>query len=123
MWLECGEVQGRPIGGSIPQRARAGGGTFCWRCFTKQFAEGVSGNYPINTYDGEFYHTFVDFALPARGAPVSFAHTYSSVVAQQDTAAGTHGPLGWGWTGSAGVSMTWDFDTTASYATTDVVSI
>jgi len=46
----------------------------------------------VNTATGNFSETFTDFAIPGRGIPLAFAHTYSA----QDAA--TDGPLGFGWT-------------------------
>ena len=46
---------------------------------------------PVELPTGEFWHTFDDFSFPGRGVPLSLSHTYSS------TAAGSDGPLGYGW--------------------------
>jgi RHS repeat-associated protein len=48
--------------------------------------------HPVNTAFGTFFESFSDFAIPGRGLPLSFAHSYSSVFA------GVDGPLGYGWT-------------------------
>ncbi len=50
------------------------------------------GAHPINCATGEFWHTFDDLAIPRRGVPLHFTHSYSSQQAAQN------GTLGYGWT-------------------------
>lgn len=54
---------------------------------------------PVNCVDGEFWHTFSDLAVPGRGLSLDLTRTYSSL------AAGTTGPLGFGWTDSYDMSL------------------
>ena len=56
--------------------------------------------HPINCATGDFWHTFNDFAIPGRGVPLNFTHTYSS------SASGTASRLGFGWTDSYNMSLT-----------------
>jgi RHS repeat-associated protein len=49
---------------------------------------------PVNTATGNFWHSFVDLAVPGRGFPLAVGRTYNAA------AAGTSGPLGYGWTHS-----------------------
>jgi RHS repeat-associated protein len=47
---------------------------------------------PIDTYSGNFTHTFTDISVSGRGLPLTFSHTYNAGAASQN------GPLGYGWT-------------------------
>jgi len=85
-----------PIGGPISFRETLGGFNFCIPCLMN--AIGRFGQ-PVNTSTGNFYHTFSDFAIAGRGMPLNFSHTYNSLTANKD------GPLGFGWTGSYGMSL------------------
>lgn len=49
---------------------------------------------PVDTAYGNFSETYSDLSLPGRGNPLAFTRTYNAQVA----AAGTNGPLGYGWT-------------------------
>lgn len=49
---------------------------------------------PVNCATGDFWHQFTDFKIPGRGVPLNLTRTYVS------SAAGTNGPLGYGWTDS-----------------------
>jgi len=51
---------------------------------------------------GNFWHTSVDLGVPGRGVPLSFSRTYNSLLASQN------GPLGFGWTDSYNVNVTFD---------------
>src|SRR6202011_3617303 len=48
------------------------------------------------------YETFVDMLIPGRGIPLTLTHTYSSAFA------GVDGPLGFGWTDSYNVYLSFD---------------
>ncbi len=56
----------------------------------------------MTTPSGEFWHTFDGLAVPGRGVPLAFSHTYSSNDAGQD------GPLGRGWTHAYNMSLALD---------------
>jgi RHS repeat-associated protein len=76
------------VGGDVSAAQAAGGGAN--DCLVCQ----VHGNYtasPVDTATGNFWHNFSDFSIPGRSYPLSFARTYNS------QAAGTNGPLGYGW--------------------------
>lgn len=47
---------------------------------------------PVDSATGTFAETIPDLAVPGRGFPLSFSHSYSSA------SAGLDGPLGFGWT-------------------------
>jgi len=57
---------------------------------------------PVNTASGDFSESFTDISIPGRGIPLSFARTYSSL------AAGTDGPLGYGWSINFGMRLSQD---------------
>ena len=56
---------------------------------------------PVDTAYGNFSETYTDLSLPGRGAPLAFTRTYNAQVA----AAGTNGPLGYGWTSDYFMSL------------------
>jgi RHS repeat-associated protein len=49
---------------------------------------------PVDSYSGNFTHTFADISVPGRGLPLAFIPTYNA------GASGVTGPLGYGWTHS-----------------------
>lgn len=51
---------------------------------------------------GNYWNSSVDLAIPGRGVPLAFSRTYNSLLASQN------GPLGYGWTHSYNVSLTFD---------------
>jgi RHS repeat-associated protein len=55
--------------------------------------------HPVETEIGNFWHTFDDLSIPGRGIPLAFSQTYNSM------AAGSTGPLGYGWTHSYAMSL------------------
>lgn len=55
---------------------------------------------PVNAATGDFWHTFNDLRIPGRGMPLTFTHTYNSLLANQD------GPLGFGWTNNENMFLT-----------------
>jgi RHS repeat-associated protein len=61
-----------------------------------------SSGMPVNCATGTFWHTWDDLRAPGRGVPLDFQRTYSSA------AAGTNGPLGFGWTDSYNMSLSVD---------------
>ncbi|MGH9305314.1 MAG: LamG-like jellyroll fold domain-containing protein [Acidimicrobiales bacterium] len=54
---------------------------------------------PIDTESGNFWHSFVDIAIPCRGLGLSLTRTYNS------NAASTTGPFGYGWSFNSGMSL------------------
>ena len=60
------------------------------------------GNDPVNCVTGDFWHTVTDLTIPGRGPNISFQRTYNSLLAVQN------GPVGFGWTDSYNVYLTFD---------------
>jgi RHS repeat-associated protein len=57
---------------------------------------------PIDTFSGNFSHSWVDFSIPGRGVPLLFSRTYNAQAAAQQ------GPFGSGWTDSYSMALTTD---------------
>lgn len=57
---------------------------------------------PIDTFSGNFSHSWVDFSIPGRGVPLLFSRTYNAQAATQQ------GPFGSGWTDSYNMALTTD---------------
>lgn len=57
---------------------------------------------PVDTYSGNFSHTWTDFSIPGRGIPLLFSRTYNA------QAAGQQGPFGYGWTDSYNLALSSD---------------
>ncbi len=57
---------------------------------------------PVNCVTGEFWHAFTDLTIPGKGLPIDLTRTYSSL------AASDLGPLGYGWTDSYNMSLSFD---------------
>jgi RHS repeat-associated protein len=57
---------------------------------------------PVNCATGTFWHTFTDASIPGLGIPLNLTRTYGS-----DDAA-TTGPLGYGWTNSYSMHLSFD---------------
>ncbi len=68
---------------------------------------------PVNTATGVFWHIFTDAQVPGLGVPLDFTRTYSSADASLS------GPLGYGWTDSYGMRLTFDGTGNASIAQED----
>lgn len=64
--------------------------------------------HPVNCASGEFWHRILDLAIPGRGPGLSLSQTYSSARAAQD------GPLGFGWTHSYNMALTFMADGSAN---------
>jgi RHS repeat-associated protein len=60
---------------------------------------GISCAGPVNCATGTLWHQWDDLGAGGRGVPLSFQRTYSSA------AAGSDGPLGFGWTHSYNMSL------------------
>ena len=54
---------------------------------------------PVNCATGEFWHQFIDFAVPGHGVPLTFTRTYTSALAGVDS------PVGSGWTDNYNMSL------------------
>jgi RHS repeat-associated protein len=68
---------------------------------------------PVNTATGAFWHIFTDAQIPGLGIPLDFTRTYSSADATLS------GPLGYGWTDSYEMRLTFDGTGNASIAQED----
>src|SRR5207302_10701435 len=60
-----------------------------------------SGGDPVDTASGYLTKTFNDVAVPGRGAPLAFSHTYNS----NPLISSVDGPLGFGWAMNLGMSL------------------
>jgi RHS repeat-associated protein len=58
--------------------------------------------YPVNDATGNFTHTFDDMSLPGRGPALHFTQTYNALNA------GTPGALGYGWSHSYQMNLSFD---------------
>ncbi len=60
------------------------------------------GSWPINSDTGSFWHTFTDLSVPGNGMSLDLTRTYSSLNAD------ALGPLGYGWTDSYNMALSFD---------------
>ncbi|HEX4345399.1 MAG TPA: DUF6531 domain-containing protein [Solirubrobacteraceae bacterium] len=60
---------------------------------------------PVNTANGDFYETSTDASVSTHGPRLAFERTYDSLTAQTQSAAGTPGPLGYGWSDNWAMSL------------------
>jgi RHS repeat-associated protein len=58
----------------------------------------VSAADPVDTENGDFTQSDTDLSIPTFGPSLDFTRTYDAQTAEQETQAGTPGPLGYGWT-------------------------
>jgi RHS repeat-associated protein len=65
----------------------------------------ASAGDPVNTENGDFTQDATDASIPTFGPGLGFTRTYDAGVAQQQTEAGTPGPLGYGWTDNWATSL------------------
>jgi RHS repeat-associated protein len=82
------------VNGEVPAGSTAGGGG-------NPAAPGISqptAGDPVNTENGDFTQSNADLSIPAFGPSLSFTRSYDALQAQQQTEAGTPGPMGYGWT-------------------------
>jgi trimeric autotransporter adhesin len=56
-----------------------------------------SAGDPVNTENGDFTQSSTDVSVPSFGPSLDFTRTYDAALAQQQTQAGTPGPMGYGW--------------------------
>jgi RHS repeat-associated protein len=68
---------------------------------------------PVNTATGVLWHTFTDAQVPGLGIPLDFTRTYTS------SGATVAGPLGYGWTDSYEMHLSFDAKGNASIAQED----
>jgi RHS repeat-associated protein len=65
----------------------------------------ASAGDPVNTENGDFTQADTDLSIPTFGPALGFSRTYDADVAQQQTKAGTPGPMGYGWTDNWATSL------------------
>jgi RHS repeat-associated protein len=65
----------------------------------------ASAGDPVNTENGDFTQAATDVSIPVFGPALGFSRTYDADVAQQQTKAGTPGPMGYGWTDNWATSL------------------
>ena len=58
-----------------------------------------SSGRPVNCATGDFWHTFTDVSIPARGLPLTLTRTYDLINSAVD------GPFGYGWSSSWGLRL------------------
>jgi RHS repeat-associated protein len=88
---------GAPVGGSFTSAPTGYDG--CVACAGAAARTGTATNSPVNTANGNFWHSFSDISIPGRGLPLSFSRTYNAVNAS------TNGPLGYGWQSNVGMTL------------------
>jgi RHS repeat-associated protein len=102
-------INGTP-GFSLPSSPQSlaelfGGMGLCASCYLRRAEQHSNVGAPVTASTGNFWHTFTDFDIPARGYDLGFSHTYNSQNAAQN------GPLGYGWSFDAGMSLSYDIAT------------
>jgi RHS repeat-associated protein len=60
---------------------------------------------PVDTETGDFSQSGTDMGVPSFGPGLDFSPTYDAVAAEQETEAGTPGPMGYGWTDNWATSL------------------
>jgi RHS repeat-associated protein len=88
-------------GGEVPAGAAAGGGNAA----APGVGQATAGD-PVDTENGDFSQFDTDLSIPGFGPSLDFTRTYDAELAQQQTVAGTPGPMGYGWTDDWASSMT-----------------
>jgi RHS repeat-associated protein len=76
-----------PLGGNVGTLEAPTGTNSCVRCLI----QGIATRNPVNTENGNFFHTFSDITILGRSNPLGIARTYSSL------SSATNGPFGYGW--------------------------
>jgi RHS repeat-associated protein len=89
-------------GGEVPAGTTTGGGSNPAAAGASQATAGD----PVNTEDGDFTQSATDLSVPTFGPGLDFTRTYDADVAEQQTQAGTPGPLGYGWSDDWASSLT-----------------
>ena len=88
---------GQPVIGAPIASAEVLGGTNC-SCSNADLGQTSAGD-PVDTAFGNFTEEYTDLSLAGGGLPLEFTRTYNSL------AGGADGPLGYGWTSDALMSM------------------
>ena len=97
-------VQG-PIGGVVAgsQRIGGGGGISPGACDCK-------AGEPVDVATGDYFETDTDASVATYGPALDFTRTYDAVLAQDESASATPGPLGYGWTDNWAMSVALNTD-------------
>jgi RHS repeat-associated protein len=90
--------QQSPTGGAVDADELYGSANCA--CTNAVRAQGHAAD-PVDTAYGNFSETYTDLSIPGRGVPLAFTRTYNA----QAAAAGTNGPLGYGWTSNYAMSL------------------
>jgi RHS repeat-associated protein len=90
-------------GGEVPAGATTGGANAAAPGIDQETA-----GDPVNTENGDFTQSDTDSSIPTFGPSLDFTRTYDAQLAQQQTLAGTPGPMGYGWTDNWASSLTAD---------------
>jgi hypothetical protein len=88
-------------GGEVPALSAVGG--------SNPAAPGVNqatAGDPVDTESGDFTQSAADLSVPGFGPALDFTRTYDAQAARHQTAAGTPGPMGYGWTDNWATSLT-----------------
>jgi RHS repeat-associated protein len=93
--------QGAPVGGVITPYQLFGGGGGSAAPGTCACGTGE----PVDPMTGDFYDSVTDVTIPTDGPSLNFARTYDATLAQAESASGSPGPLGYGWSDDLSVSL------------------
>jgi RHS repeat-associated protein len=94
---KMGRLTPAPLGAAITDaQTRTGSSNGCVVC---SFLHNNATTHPVDTENGNFWHTFQDVLLPGRGITAEVDRTYNS------DDASSNGPLGYGWTFNYGMSL------------------
>jgi RHS repeat-associated protein len=104
----------KPTGSAPAETEELGGGSLCYKCLQRQLHHAVRVQ-PIDTENGNMYHTFTDFDIPGRGNALLMARTYNSMAAAVDSG------LGFGWVDNYGTKLTATGPVSVSGSTATVV--
>src|SRR5580658_1103581 len=87
-------------GGEVPSGALIGGSDPA----DPGLAQAAAGD-PVNTENGDFSQSDTDLSIPTFGPALTFTRAYDALLAQEQTQAGSPGPLGYGWTDNWATSL------------------
>ena len=90
------------VGGEVPRGANYGSSNPAAPGYS---ADRASVADAIDAATGDFTESYTDLSIPTYGPPLDFTRAYDAELAQQETATGTPGPLGYGWSDNWGTSL------------------
>jgi len=88
----------RPTGGAPSDASERGGGDLCYKCLQRQLHHAVRVQ-PVDTANGNMFHTFTDFDIPGLGYSLLMSRTYNANAASIDSG------LGYGWVHNNGATL------------------